>query len=80
MTFIKTISTFLITLLLVTTSFGQASKHKTKILLIGTIHFETPHLDAHELKTDDFLASKRQQELEELTETLKRTNAYKVMI
>lgn len=80
MTFIKTISTFLITLLLVTTSFGQASKHKTKILLIGTIHFETPHLDAHELKTDDFLAPKRQQELEELTETLKRTNADKVMI
>lgn len=80
MTFIKTISTFLITLLLVTTSFGQASKQKTKILLIGTIHFETPHLDAHELKTDDFLAPKRQQELEELTETLKRTNADKVMI
>ena len=80
MTFIKTISTFLITLLIVTTSFGQASKHKTKILLIGTIHFETPHLDAHELKTDDFLAPKRQQELEELTGILKRTNADKVMI
>lgn len=80
MTFIKTISTFLLTLLVVTTSFGQAAKQKTKILLIGTIHFETPHLDAHELKTDDFLAPKRQQELEELTETLKRTNADKVMI
>lgn len=80
MTFIKTISSFLITLLLVTTAFGQESKHKTKILLIGTIHFETPHLDQFELKTDDFLAPKRQQELEELTETLKRTNADKVMI
>lgn len=80
MTFIKTISTFLITLLVVTTTFGQESKHKTKILLIGTIHFETPHLDVHELKTDDFLAPKRQQELEELIETLKRTNADKVMI
>lgn len=80
MTFIKTIYTFLIALLFVTTTFGQASKHKTKILLLGTIHFETPHLDAHELKTDDFLAPKRQQELEELTETLKQTNADKVMI
>ncbi|KIQ18575.1 hypothetical protein RT99_16160 [Flavobacterium sp. MEB061] len=80
MTFIKTISTFLITLLLATTAFGQGSKHKTKILLIGTIHFETPHLDAHELKTDDFLAPKRQQELEELTGILKQTNADKVMI
>ena len=80
MTFIKTISTFLITLLLATTAFGQGSKHKTKILLIGTIHFETPHLDAHELKTDDFLAPKRQQELEELTGILKQTNADKLMI
>lgn len=80
MTFIKTISTFLITLLLVTTTFGQESKHKTKILLIGTIHFETPHLDKFELKSDDVLAPKRQQELEELTGILKRTNADKVMI
>jgi len=80
MTFIKTFSTFLITLLVVTTTFGQQSKQKTKILLIGTIHFETPHLDVHELKTDDFLAPKRQQELEELTGILKRTNADKVMI
>jgi hypothetical protein len=80
MTFIKTISTFLITLLVATTAFGQESKPKTKILLIGTIHFETPHLDKFELKTDDFLVPKRQQELEALTETLKGTNADKVMI
>lgn len=72
MTFIKTISTFLITLLLVTTTFGQGSKHKTKILLIGTIHFETPHLDTVELKTDIFLAPKRQQELEELDKNIFR--------
>lgn len=80
MTFIKTISIFLITLLSITTIFGQESKHKTKILLIGTIHFETPHLDKYELKTDDFLAPKRQKELEELIGFLKRTNADKVMI
>lgn len=80
MNFIKTISTFLIAFLVVTTTFGQEAKHKTKILLIGTIHFETPHLDNFELKTDDFLAPKRQMELEELTGVLKRTNADKVMI
>ncbi|WP_426476009.1 hypothetical protein ACP3T3_11450 [Chryseobacterium sp. CBSDS_008] len=80
MTFTKTIFTFLIILLSLTTIFGQESKHKTKILLIGTIHFETPHLDAFELKTDNFLDPKRQKELEELTEVLKRTNADKVMI
>ncbi len=80
MTFIKAISTFLITLLLVTTVFGQESKHKTKILLIGTIHFETPHTDTYELKTDDFLSTKRQSELEDLTNILSQTKATKVMI
>ncbi|NRS90629.1 hypothetical protein HNQ02_003575 [Flavobacterium sp. 7E] len=83
MTYIKTILTLIITLLLTTaTTFGQESKPKpkTKILLIATIHFETPHLDKFELLTDDFLAPKRQKELEELTEILKRTNADKVMI
>lgn len=80
MTLIKTISTFLITILIVTSTFGQKTKQKTKILLIGTIHFETPHLDKFELKTDDFLSSKRQKELEELIGVLKRTNADKVMI
>lgn len=80
MTFIKTISTFLIALLLVTTAFGQASKPKTKILLIGTIHFENPHTDQFELKTDDFLSAKRQSELEDLTNALSQTKATKVMI
>ncbi|RZJ52484.1 MAG: hypothetical protein EOO44_11650 [Flavobacterium sp.] len=80
MTFIKTISTFLITLLLVTTAFGQASKPKTKILLIGTIHFENPHTDQFELKTDDFFSAKRQGELEDLTNVLSQTKATKVMI
>ncbi|TPG38189.1 DUF5694 domain-containing protein [Flavobacterium pectinovorum] len=80
MTFIKTISTFLITLLLVTTTFGQESKPKTKILLIGTIHFETPHTDEFELKVDDFFSAKRQSELENLTNVLSQTKATKVMI
>ncbi|RKR09222.1 hypothetical protein C8C83_0841 [Flavobacterium sp. 90] len=80
MTFIKSISTFLIALLTVTTTFGQESKPKTKILLIGTIHFETPHTDSFELKVDDFLSTKRQNELEDLTTVLSQTKATKVMI
>ncbi|WP_281235068.1 DUF5694 domain-containing protein [Flavobacterium gelatinilyticum] len=80
MTFIKTISTFLIAFLFLTTAFGQESKHKTKILLIGTIHFENPHTDKFELKTDDFLSAKRQTELEDLTNVLSQTKATKVMI
>jgi hypothetical protein len=57
---------------------GQTQK--TKILLIGTIHFETPHTDQFELKVDDFLSAKRQSELESLTNVLSQTKATKVMI
>lgn len=61
-------------------TFGQNTHTKTKILLLGTIHFENPHTDQYELKTDNFLAPKRQNELEQLTETLLKTKADKVMI
>ena len=60
------------------TVFGQT--HKTKILLIGTIHFENPHTDQFELKADDFFSAKRQRELEDLTDVLSQTKATKVMI
>jgi hypothetical protein len=59
-------------------STGQQTK--TKILLVGTIHFETPHKDKFELDTDNFLSTKRQAELEILTTTLAKTKASKVMI
>ncbi len=57
-----------------------AQAQKTKILLIGTIHFETPHKDAFELKVEDFLSDKRQKELEDFTNALAQTKATKVMI
>jgi hypothetical protein len=57
-----------------------AQPAKTKILLLGTIHFETPHKDRYELKTDDFRSPRRQQELEALTAVLARTHARQVMI
>lgn len=60
------------------TAFGQ--NQKTKILLIGTIHFENPHTDRFELKADDFLSAKRQSELEDLTNVLSQAKATKVMI
>ncbi|WP_426477468.1 DUF5694 domain-containing protein [Chryseobacterium sp. CBSDS_008] len=80
MAYIKTIASFLIALLFTTTTFGQESKQKTKILLIGTIHFENPHTDSFELIVGDFLSAKRQSELEDLTNVLSQTKATKVMI
>jgi hypothetical protein len=72
------ILTLIIALTFGLTAFGQTQK--TKILLIGTIHFENPHTDEFELKTDDFLSAKRQSELEDLTNVLAQTKASKVMI
>ncbi|WP_029273380.1 DUF5694 domain-containing protein [Flavobacterium sp. KJJ] len=72
------IITLIFALIFGLTAFGQTQK--TKILLIGTIHFETPHTDQFELKTDDFLSAKRQKELEDLTNILSQTKANKVMI
>jgi Family of unknown function (DUF5694) len=74
--FILTIHFILITQFI----FGQNKISKTKILLIGTIHFETVHKDKFELKTDDFLAPKRQKELVALIEKLSATKATTVMI
>lgn len=59
---------------------ASGQTQKTKILLIGTIHFENPHTDTFELKVDDFLSAKRQSELEDLTNLLSQTKATKVMI
>ncbi len=59
---------------------ASGQTQKTKILLIGTIHFENPHTDTFELKVDDFLSAKRQSELEDLTNVLSKTKATKVMI
>lgn len=60
-------------------SYSQ-QKSKVKILLLGTIHFENPHKDKFELKSDDFLSEKRQQEIENLVNILKKTKATKVLI
>lgn len=57
-----------------------AQNQRTQILLVGTIHFETPHRDKFELKTDNFLSLKRQTELEILTKKLAKTEASKVLI
>lgn len=72
------IATFLFCFFSIT--FYSQQKAKVKILLLGTIHFENPHKDKFELKLDDFLNEKRQQEIENLTNILKKTKASKVLI
>ena len=71
---------FIILFLFFCGTLAFAQNQRTKILLMGTIHFETPHKDKFELKTDDFLSLKRQAELEMLTNKLIKTEASKVLI
>ncbi|MBF9220193.1 DUF5694 domain-containing protein [Hymenobacter ruricola] len=76
----KHLNLLLLLLALPLSHLASAQPAKTKILLLGTIHFETPHKDRYELKTDDFRSPRRQQELEALTAVLARTHARQVMI
>ena len=60
-------------------SFGQ-TEEKTKILVLGTFHFHNPGLDVANTTVDDVLAPKRQKEIKEVVELLKRFKPTKVAI
>lgn len=44
------------------------------IMLLGVYHFSNPGMDAHNLEVDDYLAEKRQEEIEEV---VRRLSAYR---
>ncbi|RWU07331.1 DUF5694 domain-containing protein [Pedobacter chitinilyticus] len=54
-------------------SYGQ-----TKVLLLGTFHFDSPNLDL--VKTNPFDVVKGQQELEKITDQIKKFNPTKIFI
>jgi hypothetical protein len=66
-------------LLLSATCFAQSGK-KAEILVLGTYHMANPGHDVFNMKADDVLAPKRQQEIAELMEVLKRFNPTKIAI
>ncbi len=51
---------------------------QTQVLLLGTFHFDTPNLDL--VKTNPFDITKRQQELEKITDQIKKFNPTKIFI
>ena len=51
-----------------------------QVLVIGTYHMSNPRLDAVNLTADDVLAPKRQQEIEQLAETLGSFRPTKVLV
>jgi hypothetical protein len=61
------------------TSWAQ-SDARPEILVLGTYHMGNPGRDIHNMQADDVLAPKRQQEIEQLVEVLKKFHPTKVAI
>ena len=57
-----------------------ASTKKARVLVLGVFHMANPGRDMFNLKVDDVLAPKRQKELGELAETLKRFQPTKIAL
>jgi hypothetical protein len=53
---------------------------RPEILILGTYHMANPGLDIHNMQADDVLSPKRQQEMTQLMEVLKRFNPTKIAI
>ena len=59
---------------------GAQSDSRPEILVLGTYHMANPGRDVHNMAADDVLAPKRQQELTQLLEVLKRFRPTKIAI
>jgi hypothetical protein len=58
----------------------QAAAARPEVLVLGVYHMANPGHDMFNMKADDVLAPKRQQEITQLVEVLKRFNPTKVAI
>ncbi len=56
------------------------NEKKRVALLIGTYHMANPGLDMHNVQADDVLAPKRQQEIQDVVERLKRFKPTKIAV
>ena len=75
----RSVFLFLAALALSTTSSAQ-SEARPEILVLGTYHMANPGHDLYNMKADDVQSPKRQQEITELIEVLKKFHPTKVAI
>jgi hypothetical protein len=61
------------------TSSAQSDR-RPEILVLGTYHMANPGADVYNIQADDVLSPKRQQEIEQLIEVLKRFHPTKIAI
>jgi len=70
----------LLSLLAIPTDSWAQSETRPEILVLGTYHMANPGHDIHNMQADDVLAPKRQQEIVQLAEVLKRFHPTKIAI
>jgi Family of unknown function (DUF5694) len=58
----------------------ETSGARAQVLVLGTYHMANPGHDIYNMKSDDILSPKRQQEITQLIEVLKRFNPTKIAI
>jgi hypothetical protein len=58
----------------------NAQYRKTKVILLGCFHFDNPGLDVAKFANADILSAKRQQEVLEVVNKMKRYNPSKIFI
>ncbi|MFZ0686408.1 MAG: DUF5694 domain-containing protein [Terriglobales bacterium] len=75
----RKIVVFLAALAISTVSWAQSDAHP-EILVLGTYHMSNPGRDLHNMQADDVLSPKRQQEIAQLIEVLKRFHPTKIAI
>ena len=66
--------------LLALPALGQSSAARPEILVLGTYHMANPGRDLHSTQVDDVLSPKRQQEIAEVIEVLRRFRPTKVAV
>lgn len=66
--------------LAIPTASSAQSNARPEILVLGTFHMANPGRDIHNMVADDVLSPKRQQEIAQLIETLKRFHPTKIAI
>ena len=75
----RTILTLLILLAMPLAAFPEQAA-RPEILVLGTFHMANPGRDIHNLQADDMLSPRRQKEIGELIEVLKRFHPTKVAV
>src|SRR5262245_14996166 len=75
----KKIVCYLLAVIFSTAILSQERK-PVKVLLLGTFHFDNPGLDVAKFKNADILSSKRQQEVLEVVNALKKFSPDKIFV